>query len=77
MPQARHVSRPLSFGDRIMVGAGAGSALDGRQREADLIDTTHQGAVRPQPGVGEHLHHERVLAQRLRDEGADPSAAGL
>jgi hypothetical protein len=32
--------------------------------------------VHPQPGVGEHLHHERVLTQCLRDEGADPLAAG-
>ena len=76
MPQARHVGRPFPFGDRITVGAKVGIALVGRQREADLIYTIHQGAARLQPGVGEHLHHERVLGQRLRDEGADPPDAG-
>jgi len=32
--------------------------------------------MRPQPGVGEHLQHGRVISERLRLEGADSPAAG-
>ena len=70
------IGRPFPFGDRVEVGAGAGITAAARQWEPQIIDTVFQGAVGPQPGVGEHLEHERVLRQGLRDEGADPPAAG-
>ena len=75
MPQARYACRPLPFGDRVTVGVKAGVVFAGRQREADLIHTVRQGAMRPQPGVGEHLQHGRVVTERLRLKGADSPAA--
>jgi hypothetical protein len=76
VPQARYVGRPFSFGDRIPVGVKVGVALAGRKREPEVIHAVFQGAERPQPGVGEHLQHQRVFAQRLRGEGTDTLAAG-
>ena len=61
MPQARYAGRPLPFGDRVTVGVEAGVVFASWQREADFIRTVRQGAVRPQPGVGEHLQHGRVV----------------
>ena len=74
-PHARHVRGPLPHGDRIAVGAQGGVRLVGRQRERQVIHAVHQGALRLQPGVGEHPQHGRVLAQRLRGKGAEPPAA--
>ena len=75
VPHARHVRRPLPHGDRIAVGAQGRVRLIGRQRERQVIHAVHQGALRLQPGVGEHPQHGRVLAQRLRGKGAEPPAA--
>ena len=76
VPQARQVGRPLPFGDRITVGAQGGVRLAGGQRERQVIHAIRQSPLHPQPGVGKHLQHERVLAQRLRGKGAHPPAAG-
>ena len=76
VPQAGHVGRPLPLGHRVTVGAEGDVLLAGRQREGEVVHPVGQGAVRLQPGVGEHSQHERVLAQRLRGEGAQAAAAG-
>ena len=76
MPQAGHVSGPLSFGDRVAVGAEGGVSLVGGQRERELVHTVGQGTVYRQPGVGEYLQHARVLDQGLRGESVDSPAAG-
>ncbi len=76
VPQARHAGGPLPLGDRVAVGAEGGVGLAGGQREGEVVHTVGQGAVHRQPGVGEHLQHERVLAERLRGEGVDSPAAG-
>ena len=66
VPQARHAGGPFPFGDRVTVGAEGGVGLAGRQRKRQVVHAVRQGALRPQPSVGEHLHHERVLGQGLR-----------
>ena len=76
MPQAGHVGRPLPLGHRLTVGAEGDVLLAGRQREGEVVHAVVQGAVRLQPGVGEHPQHGRVLAQRLRGEGAQAAAPG-
>ena len=76
VPQARHAGGPFPFGDRVAVGAEGGVGLAGGQREREVVHTVGQGAVHRQPGVGEHLQHERVLAERLRGESVDSPAAG-
>ena len=76
MPQAGHVSGPFPFRDRITISADAGPVLAGWQREPDLVYPVRQRMLHPQPSIGEHLHHERVITQRLRDERAHPAAAG-
>ena len=76
MPQAGHVGRPLPLGHRVTVGAEGDVLLAGGQREGEVVHPVGQGAVRLQPGVGEHSQHGRVLAQRLRGEGAQAAAAG-
>ena len=76
MPHARHVGGPLSYRDRVAVGAQGGVGLVGGQRERQVIHAVHQGTLRLQPGVGEYPQHGRVLAQRLRGKGAEPPAAG-
>ena len=76
VPHARHVGRPLPYGDRIAVGAQGRVRLVGGQRERQVIHAVHQGALRLQPGVREYPQHGRVLAQRLRGEGAETPAAG-
>ena len=74
--QARHAGRPFALGHRLAVGAERDVGLAGRQREGQVVHAVGQGAVGLQPGVGEHLQHERVLAQRLRREGVQAAAAG-
>jgi len=76
MPQARHISRALPFADCIPVGAQGSVGLVARQRERDLVHTVGQGALGRKAGVGEHLQHQRVFAQSLRDKCAHPPAAG-
>ena len=76
MPHARHVGRPLAYGDRIAVGAQGRVRLVGGQRERQVIHAVHQGALRLQAGVREYPQHGRVLAQRLRGEGTEPPATG-
>jgi len=74
--QAGHISRPFSLGDRITVSVNVGVALAARQREPQVVHAVFHGAVGPQPGVGEHLQHQRVLRQRLGGEGTDTPAPG-
>ena len=76
VPQAGHIGRPLPFGDRVMIRADGGVGLAGRQREREVVHAVGQDTAHRQPGVGEHLHHERVLDQGLRHKGVDPPAAG-
>ena len=76
MPQAGHVGGSLSFGNRVAVGAEGGVGLIGGQREGEVVHAVGQGTVHRQPGVGEHLQHERVLDQGLRGESVDSPAAG-
>ena len=76
VPQAGHIGRPLPLGDRVTVGAHGGVSLAGRQREREVVHAVGQDAAHRQPGVGEYLHHERVLDQGLRHKGVDPPAAG-
>ena len=76
VPQAGHVGRPFPLGHRVPVGAEGGVGLAGGQRERKVVHTVREGAVHLQPGVGEHPQHGRVLAQRVRGNGAAPAAAG-
>ena len=75
MPQAGHIGRPLPLGHRVTVAAEGDVGLAGGQREGEVVHAVGQGAVRLQPGVGEHSQHGRVLAQRLRGEGEQAPAA--
>ena len=75
MPQAGHVGRPFAFGDRVAVGAQGGIALVGGQREGEVVDAVREGAVRRQPGIGDHPEDKRVLGHRLGNKGAEPPAA--
>ena len=75
VPQAGHIGRPLPLGHRVTVGAEGDVLLAGRQRERKVVHAIHQGALRLQPGIGEHPQHGRVLAQRLCGKRADTPAA--
>ena len=76
VPQAGHVGRPLPLGHHVAVAAEGGVRLAGRQREGEGVHAVGQGAVRLQPGLGEHSEHGRVLAQRLRGKGVQAAPAG-
>jgi hypothetical protein len=76
VPQAGHIGRPLPLGHRVTVAAEGDVGLAGGQREGEVVPAVGQGAVRLQPGVGEHSQHGRVLTQRLRGEGVQAAAAG-
>ena len=76
MPQAGHMGRALPLGHRVTVAAEGDISLARGQREGEVVHAVGQGAVRLQPGVGEHLQHERVLDQGLRGKGEQALAAG-